>query len=127
MSLSPSESILKSTKKLLGIDAGYDAFDPDIIININSAFFHLAEIGVGPKLPFVIHSDEETWSDFIAEETAQGLVKVYVFFKVKLIFDPPSSSFVLDSYNKQIQELEWRMNSYSDSLFKDSWVGDDDE
>ena len=33
-----TESILTSIKKLLGIDAGYTHFDPDLIMHINSVF-----------------------------------------------------------------------------------------
>lgn len=122
MSLSPSDSILKSTKKLLGIDAGYDAFDPDIITNINSAFFSLMEVGVGPKTPFMITGDDEVWTDFVNDKHDLGLVKMYIYFKTKLAFDPPTSSSVIESINNQLSELIWRMNAYSDSDFKESWL-----
>ena len=103
------DSILISIKKKLGVDAGYTHFDDDIIISINSAFMILNQLGVGPDCPFMITGPYEEWSDFIKEGSLEG-VKDYVYMKVKLIFDPPSSSFVLDSYKKLIDEFEWRMN-----------------
>ena len=103
------ESILISVKKMLGIDASYTHFDADIIMNINSVFLILNQLGVGPDEPFMITGSEEEWYDFVSEGSLEA-VKTYVFLRVKVIFDPPTSSFVLDAYNKRIDELEWRMN-----------------
>jgi len=38
------------------------------------------------------------------------LVKSYMHLKVKLLFDPPLSSAVLECYKTQISEYEWRLN-----------------
>lgn len=103
------ESILVSIKKMLGIDESYTHFDADIIMNINSVFMILNQLGVGPSKPFMITGEDEEWSDFIEEGYIEA-VKTYIFLRVKVIFDPPTSSFVLDAYNKRIDELEWRMN-----------------
>ena len=105
------ESILTSIKKLLGIAEDYDHFDPDIIMHINSVFMNLTQIGVGPSAGFGIEDETSTWADFVPDVTKLAAIKSYIFLKVKLLFDPPLSSSVLESYNRQIAELEWRLNA----------------
>lgn len=112
------ESILNSIKKMLGIQADYDHFDPDIIMHINSVFMTLTQLGVGPKKGFYIEDDTTSWLEFIPELTKLQAVKSYIYLKVRLLFDPPQSSAVLESMNKQIAELEWRLNHAAES--KDS-------
>lgn len=104
-------SILLDIKKLLGLTGEYDVFDTDIIININSIFMVLNQLGVGPRRPYMISGDSERWSDFTDDISFVSAVKTYIYLRVKLIFDPPSSSFVIESINKQIAELEWRLKS----------------
>lgn len=104
------DSILTTIKKLLGITEEYDHFDQDLIIHINSAFMTLAQLGVGPKDGFAIQSVNDTWSDFMPNNPKLESVKTYIGLKVRLIFDPPTSSFVLDAYKNVIAELEWRLN-----------------
>lgn len=103
------DSILLSVKKKLGIQEDYTHFDDDIIIDINSAFMILNQLGVGPEEPFVIEDEYSDWEDFI-EGTQIEAVKSYVYMRVRLMFDPPTTGFLLESLNKQIAELEWRMN-----------------
>jgi hypothetical protein len=101
-------SILESIKKLLGIEADYTDFDTDIIIHINSSIMALQQIGVG-NVPFSVTSNIETWKDFLGEDLPYlEAVKTYVYIKVKLVFDPPTSSFVATSLESQKDELEWR-------------------
>lgn len=104
------ESILNSIKKMLGPSADYDHFDPDIIMHINTVFMTLTQLGVGPPEGFYIEDDTTTWLEFIPELTKLQAVKTYIYLKVKLVFDPPQSSAVIESMNKQIAELEWRLN-----------------
>lgn len=104
-----TDSILTSIKKLLGIDADYNHFDSDIIMHINSVFSILTQLGVGPANGFSIFGDGEKWTDFTDEPNKFALVKSYMHLKVKLLFDPPSSSAVIESYNSQIKEFEWRL------------------
>lgn len=108
------DSILNSIKKLLGLSEDYTAFDQDVIMNINSVFMTLSQIGVGPEFPFVITGKDETWDQFLSNINQLESVKMYMFMKVKLAFDPPTSSTVLESYKNQIAELEWRLNSAVD-------------
>lgn len=106
-----TESILTSIKKLLGIDAAYPHFDPDLIMHINSVFSILTQMGVGPANGFSIKGADEKWADFIGKEDLNkfSLVKSYMHLKVKLLFDPPLGSAVIESINRQIREFEWRL------------------
>lgn len=105
------ESILKTTKKILGIDAEYKAFDLDVITHVNMVFTTLNDLGVGPPAGFMITGDDETWDQFEIDILQQNAVKTYVFLRVKLAFDPPQTSFHIQSLNEQVKELEWRLNT----------------
>ena len=104
------DSILTSVKKMLGIPEEYEQFDMDIIMHINSVFMILTQLGVGPEEGFTISNKSDKWSDFIGEGKLVELVKSYVYLKVRLIFDPPQSSSVIEAINRQISEFEWRIN-----------------
>ena len=108
------ESILTSIKKLLGITEDYDYFDQDIIMHINAAFMVLTQLGIGPSEGFLITDDTDTWSDFIDDATNLGSIQSYVYMKVRLMFDPPQNSFTVDSMQKLVNELEWRLNIAAD-------------
>lgn len=109
------ESILTSIKKLLGISEDYDNFDADIIIHINSVFSILNQLGVGPTRCFYITDKASLWVDFLEDKTQIESVKSYVYLKVRLMFDPPQSSAAIESINKMISELEWRLNVAAES------------
>lgn len=105
------ESILTSIKKLLLIAEDYKQFDNDIIMHINSVFMTLQQLGVGPSEGFFIEDASAEWTDFVEDITQIQAVKTYIYLKVKLLFDPASvGSSTLASYERQIQELEWRLN-----------------
>lgn len=107
------DSILTSIKKMLGIDEEYGRFDTDIIININSVFGILNQLGVGPDAGFSIQDSTSTWDDFIPNLTQNttkfDMIKSYIYLKVKLLFDPPTVGAVMESMNKLAAELEWRL------------------
>ena len=105
-----NDSILTTIKKLLGIAEDDTSFDTDVIININMALNVLLQLGVGPENGFSITGNIETWSDYIDDMSKLEMVKTYIYLKVKLIFDPPQSSRVIESIENQIKELEWRAN-----------------
>ena len=109
------ESILTSITLLLGITDDYAAFDQQILAHINSIFMILTQLGVGPQGGFMIDSKVDTWNEFISDEKKIQLVKSYMYLKVKMLFDPPSSSAVIDSTNRMIDEFEWRLNSQAES------------
>jgi tryptophanyl-tRNA synthetase len=113
------ESILDSIKKLLGISDEYTQFDNDIIMHINTVFINLTQLGVGPAAGFFIEDNSAVWTDFVdlENEIQLNAVKTYMYLKVKLLFDPPLSSSVVQSMNNMISELEWRLNAVVD--FKD--------
>lgn len=105
------ESILTSIKKLLGIAEDYVHFDPDIIMHINSVFMILNQLGIGPKNGFSISDKNDTWDDYLQNDSTNfEAVKSYIHLKVKLIFDPPLSSSVMEAMKQIINELEWRLN-----------------
>lgn len=104
------ESILNSIKKLLGIVKEDTDFDTDIIIHINSILSVISQFGVGPAGGYSITGESERWSDFLKEDKLLNSVKTYVYLRVRLLFDPPSSSAVLESFNRTISEFEWRIN-----------------
>ena len=104
------ESILTSIKKLLGIQEDYEHFDADIIMHINSVFMILTQLGVGPSAGFTIEDKTSTWTDFVSDTTKVEAVKSYIYLKVRLLFDPPASSAVIESINRMISEYEWRLN-----------------
>jgi hypothetical protein len=103
-------SILNSTKKILGIAEDYTAFDYDIITHINTVFATLTQIGIGPPDGFMIEDETAIWSDFIAEDPRFNAIRTYVFLKVKMMFDPPQTSYMIESLERQITEFEWRLN-----------------
>lgn len=103
-------SILTDIKKLLGIDESYEQFDQDIIIHINTYLRNLNQIGVG-KRDFSISDKNSKWIDFLGDDSSRlDQVKTFIFLKVRLVFDPPTSSYVQSSYEKIASELEWRLN-----------------
>lgn len=114
------ESILTSTKKLLGITEEYEHFDADLIMHINTVFLNLTQIGVGPVEGFCIEDESAEWSDFIGDAIQLQAVKTYMYLKVKLIFDPPLSSSVIESMNRTIEQLEWRLRLAVETLSEEN-------
>lgn len=104
------QSILTSTKKNLGLDASYTVFDEDILTHINSAFATLNQLGIGPEDGYAIEDASATWDAFFGENLKYSSIKTYVYLSVKLLFDPPSTSYYVTAIEKQKQELEWRLN-----------------
>lgn len=103
-------SILDSTKKVLGLDDSYTAFDLDVIMAINSAFGPLSQIGVGPATGFEITDNTTLWSDYAGNLTYISMVKMFVWKKTQMAFDPPATGFAIAAVEKQLDELIWRIN-----------------
>lgn len=114
------ESILKTIKEALGIVDDYTAFDSQIIMHINSVFMILNQIGIGPEGGYQIQDKADAWSEFVVKSDWDGelfnLVKTYIAIKVKMIWDPPSSNALLDVYQRQIDEFEYRLNLRSEEI-----------
>lgn len=114
--VSDKDSILISIKKLLGISREYKNFDTDIIMHINTVFMTLNQIGVGPDEGFMIEDEKDEWSDYIDESQYNfNSVKSYIHLRVKLLFDPPTNSTVMEALKESIKELEWRLNIEAES------------
>jgi hypothetical protein len=113
------DSILTSIKKVLNVPADYTAFDVDILMHINSVFSTLQQLGIGPENGFMIEDASPTWDTFLGTDLRLNAVKSYVYLRVRLLFDPPTTSYLIEAQNKQIQELEWRLNVTREG---DAWV-----
>ena len=112
-----ADSILDDIKKLLGIEPEYTQFDQDVILHINSVFALIHQLGAGPQdQVFFIQDKTNTWDEFIADKTAINMVKSYIYAKVRLMFDPPQTSFGITALEKVAAEFESRLN-YLENLF----------
>jgi len=115
-----TESILDSVKEALGLAADETAFDSELVLYINSQLSTLRQLGVGPEAGFMIVGNTETWTDFLGDrEPKMNDAKTFVIFRVKLIFDPPPTSYAMDAIKEQIQEAGWRLNVTREEM---DWV-----
>lgn len=112
-------SILTSIKKGLGLVESYEAFDADILMHINMALSTLNQLGVGPDAGFRITDKNATWEAFLGTDPRWDMVQSYVLLKVRLIFDPPATSFTIAAFEKQLEELTWRISVFREG---ESWV-----
>lgn len=103
------EIILDSIKKLLGIEETDPSFDNEIVMHINSAITVLTQLGVGPTIGYRITGSAETWTSFIGTRRDLEIIKSFIYLKVRLLFDPPQNSFLVDSLQEQIKEFEFRI------------------
>jgi len=104
-----NEVILESVKEDLGIPLSVDAFDNSLIRAINSTFMVLTEFGIGER-GFSLTTGDEEWTDYLKDIEQLETVRTYVYLRVRLLFDPPATSFVLQAVKDQISELEFRLN-----------------
>ncbi len=112
------DSILDLIKKLVGSGIDYGAFDIDLITNINSSFMTLFQLGVGPRdRPFSIRDSASAWSDFDAEPELYESVKLYIYIKARLVFDPPTNSSILATLKEEAKELEWRLQEQAEWFY----------
>lgn len=120
-SVDVGESILKSIKKMLGVDPTMDMFDLDICMNINSALANLNQIGLGPYDGFYVNGPEEKWSEFLGVNNMHVLqnAKQYVYIWVKRVFDPPGATNHLTALDNTIKELEWRISTGREEIIRD--------
>lgn len=111
-----AQSILNSIKKVLGLTEDDDSFDVDAIMHINSVFSDLTQLGIGPDDGFDIEDATITWDAFVGDDKEYNSVKTYVYLRLRLIFDPPGTSYAIDSMQKQIEKFEWRLNVHREGL-----------
>lgn len=105
-----ADSILQTTKKALGIEETYTAFDAELTMHINSVLADLVQLGIGPVNGFVLDGDQSEWKDFLGEDKNLSSTQTYVYLRIRLIWDPPATSFAIDSMQKQIDRAEYRLN-----------------
>ena len=108
-------SVLNTTKKLLGLDADDDSFDSDICIGINSAILILSQLGLEGKEGFIVTNEEQKWSDYLDDNNLLPMVQQYIHLKTKMSFDPPQNSIVCENLKQIITELEWRIRMVSEN------------
>lgn len=106
-----NDSILLSIKQLLGLNPENTPFDLDVMMHINSVFSTLTDLGVGPSAGFMIFDETATWEDLLGQGTRQNQVKIYVWLRTKLLFDPPESPAAFTAMNEQVAEMTWRINA----------------
>lgn len=111
-----ADSILTSVKKVLGIDETYTAYDLDILMHINTVFTVLTDLGVGPDAGFSIEDASVTWDTYLGTDLRLNSVKSYMYLRVRMLFDPPTTSYLLEAMNKQIEELTVRINMVRESV-----------
>lgn len=102
------DNILNTVKKLLGVPEDYDCFNTDILININMVLPVLTQIGVVTDIGVV--TEESKWDELSSSTEIVNLLKTYITLRVRMIFDPPTNSSLMDAMQKKIDELEWRLN-----------------
>ena len=112
-----ADSIFNSVKKVVGLLGDDDSFDEDILLHINSVVSTLRQLGLSIPSDFYVRDDVQTWRDLLGEFRDLDLVKSYMAMKVRLMFDPPSSSFGLASMTEMVKELEWRINVLTDQPY----------
>lgn len=111
-----NESILTSVKKTLGLAEDYTAFDPDIVLYINGVLSDLHQLGIGPPQGFQITGKDEEWVQFTSNDLTVNNVKTYVGLRVRLLFDPPESSYAIASFKEQIAQHEWRISEHREEM-----------
>lgn len=116
-----TDSILTSTKKVLGIAEDYTAFDADITMHINSVLSTMNQLGVGPDGGFFIEDETATWFEFLGTEQNVASAKTYVYLRVRLLFDPPTTSFAISAMENQMREFEWRLTTQMEGV-RQAWL-----
>ena len=109
-------SILTDTKKALGLAEDYTAFDPEIIMHINSVISDLTQLGIGPQTGYMIVNSADTWDELIGDESRLNSVQAFIYLKVKLLFDPPSVGYIITAMEKMIEEATWRITVAQDEI-----------
>ena len=103
--------ILSSVKELLGISYEDESFDFEILMHINATLAILFQIGVEEAGDTPVIDMTTTWRELFGDRTDLEMVKTYIYFKVKSMFDPPTNSAGLESLNRVMKEFEWRINN----------------
>lgn len=111
-------SILNDTKKILGLGEDYTPFDLDVIIHINTAFSVLEQLGIGPEDGISISDAGDDWDDLGLPNKWVNMIKTYLYLKVRMLFDPPTMSFMITAVQDQLKEYEWRLSHFRETESK---------
>lgn len=115
------ERIIDSLKSYLGIQREDHAFDQDILLHANNAFSVLYQVGIGSDKPMRIFDPEITWEYLFSNyDDVLDMIKEYTFLRVRLLFDPPQNSSLLESLKQTINECEYRIMMVIDGTFEQS-------
>jgi hypothetical protein len=117
-----TDSILDSTKRTLNLAPDYTPFDETVILYINAVFSTLNQLGIGPDAGFMIQDNTALWSSYLEGDLRLNNVKAYMYLRVRLLFDPPTTSYHVDALNAQVEELAWRINVQRESV---AWTDPD--
>lgn len=120
-----TDSIVASIKKMLGLEDEYTPFDMDVITHINAAFMTLTQMGIGPKEGFMVDDYNQTWEQFLTNKVMLGGVKTWVYLQVKMMFDPPSNSILMDAMKQQADQILWRLNVQAESVERMPFMTED--
>jgi hypothetical protein len=104
-------SVVNAIKQLIGIHPEDTSFDLNVIFAINSAINILADIGVSELEDVVLTDTSMTWDELLGGRTDIEYVKTYIAQRVKMIFDPPTSSAANEAMKSLISELEFRIST----------------
>lgn len=110
-----SDSVFLTVKSSLGVESDYTGFDADILLGINTAIMTLTQLGIGPTGGLVINGSEQNWTQLTGNETDMEALKTYVCLKTRMLFDPPSSSSILEAYKQALNEMEWRLMTQAEA------------
>jgi hypothetical protein len=116
-----TDSIFVTTKKVLGIPESDTSFDTDIFMHLNTVLADLAQLGVGPVEGLWVDDYSATWDQFTNNDVLLAPVKTYVYLRVRLLFDPPTTSFAIAAMERQVQQMEWRLNVYAENKAGQPW------
>ena len=122
MPVAANKSILTSIKKMLGIAEEDVSFDQDITMHINAVFMILNQLGIGPLRSFFITDETQLWDQFLTVNDDFGAIQSYMYLRVRLVFDPPTNSFLVESIKNQISEYEWRLLAQSERRVIDELI-----
>ena len=121
-----NDSIIVTIKKMLGLDDAYTPFDTDVIVLINAAFMTLCQMGIGPREGYEVSDYDQTWDEFLTNKVMLGAVKTWVYLQVKMGFDPPTNSFVMDAMKQQSEQILFRLNVQAESVERMPFMTEDD-
>lgn len=102
-------SVLLSIKQSIGVHPEDTSFDGQIAMHINTVLVILNELGVTEVVGKRVEDQLMDWEELLNGRTDIENVKTYIAHRVKMMFDPPTSSAAMEAIQRTINELEWRI------------------